>query len=85
MVEIAVAIITAVATIATVIISNRANNREIQHKLETQQAVFDTKLDALTDEVKAHNSFTQRMPVVEEQIKVINHRLDDLERRAEKK
>lgn len=79
MVEIAVAIITAIATIATVIISNRANNREIQHKLETNQAVFDTKLDTLTAEVKAHNNFAQRMPVVEEQIKVINHRLEDLE------
>lgn len=84
MIEIAVAIITAIATITTVIISNKSNNMQIQHKIETQQAVFDTKLDALTDEVKAHNNFTQRLPVVEEQIKVINHRLDDLERRAEK-
>ena len=82
MVEIAVAIITAIATIATVIISNRANNREIQHKLETNQAVFDTKLYTLTAEVKAHNNFAQRMPVVEEQIKVINHRLEDLEHEA---
>lgn len=82
MVEIAVAIITAIATIATVIISNKANNREIQHKLETNQAVFDTKLDTLTAEVKAHNNFAQRMPVVEEQIKVINHRLEDLEHEA---
>ena len=82
MVEIAVAIITAIATIATVIISNRANNREIQHKLETNQAVFDTKLETLTAEVKAHNNFAQRMPVVEEQIKVINHRLEDLEHEA---
>lgn len=84
MIEIAVAIITAIATITTVLISNKSNNMQIQHKIETQQAVFDTKLDALTDEVKAHNNFTQRLPVVEEQIKVINHRLDDLERRAEK-
>ncbi|MBP5380053.1 MAG: hypothetical protein J6Y64_11015 [Ruminococcus sp.] len=64
---------------ATVIISNKANNREIQHKLETQQAVFDTKLDVLTEEVKAHNNFTQRLPVVDEQIKNITHRLEALE------
>ena len=44
------------------------------------QAVTDTKLDELTREVREHNNFARRMPVVEEQIKVINHRLTDLER-----
>lgn len=43
------------------------------------QAVTDTKLDALTREVREHNHFARRMPVVEEQVKVINHRLEDLE------
>ena len=43
------------------------------------QAVTETKLDALTREVREHNHFARRMPVVEEQIKVINHRLEDLE------
>lgn len=43
------------------------------------QAVMDTKLEELTREVREHNSFAKRMPVVEEQIKVINHRLSDLE------
>ena len=43
------------------------------------QAVTDTKLDELTREVREHNNFARRMPVVEEQIKVINHRIDDLE------
>ena len=43
------------------------------------QAVMDTKVDALTREVREHNNFAKRMPVVEEQIKVINHRIDDLE------
>lgn len=62
------------------IINTKASNREIQHKLETQQAVFETKLDSLTSEVREHNNFARRMPVVEEQIKVINHRLEDLER-----
>jgi hypothetical protein len=42
--------------------------------------VTDTKLQALTDEVRSHNEFAKRMPVVEEQIKVINHRIDDIER-----
>ena len=43
------------------------------------QAVTETKLDELTREVREHNNFARRMPVVEEQIKVINHRIDDLE------
>lgn len=66
-----------------VIVNNKKSsekiNIEIQHKLETQQAVTDTKLDELTREVREHNGFAKRMPVVEEQIKVINHRLKDLE------
>lgn len=44
------------------------------------QAVTETKLEALTREVHEHNNFARRMPVVEEQIKVINHRIEDLER-----
>lgn len=79
MISIVVAIISAVATVAAVVITNSKSNSEIQHKLETQQAVFDTKLDGLTAEVHKHNRFAERMPVVEEQIKVINHRLEDLE------
>lgn len=75
-----VSIISAIATIAGVIISTRASNREIQHKLETHQAVIDTKIDNLATAVNKHNHFAERMPVVEEQIKVINHRLEDLER-----
>lgn len=44
-----------------------------------QQAITDTKLDELTREVREHNSFAQRVPVIEEQIKVINHRIQNLE------
>nr|DAE00819.1 MAG TPA: hypothetical protein [Siphoviridae sp. ctEqU3] len=44
-----------------------------------QQAITDTKLDELTREVREHNSFAQRVPVIEEQIRVINHRIEDLE------
>lgn len=43
------------------------------------QAVTETKLDELTREVREHNNFARRMPVVEEQIKVLNHRIEDLE------
>lgn len=78
--SIIVSIVSAVATIAGVVLSTKASNREIQHKLETHQAVIDTKIDNLAASVTKHNHFAERMPVVEEQIKVINHRLEDLER-----
>lgn len=47
-----------------------------------QQAITDTKLDELTREVREHNSFAQRVPVIEEKIKVINHRIEDLEKQT---
>ena len=73
------ALITGVLALAGVIITNISGNRSVRAKLERNQAVTDTKLEELTREVREHNNFAQRMPVVEEQIKVINHRLDDLE------
>lgn len=83
MIEIAVALITGgLAFLGTVIACNK-NNREIQAKLETAQAVTDCKIDELTREVREHNNFARRMPVVEEQIKVVNHRLSDLEKRCD--
>ena len=65
---IVVALISGGLTLAGVIVSN--NKR---------QAIMDTKMDELTREVREHNNFAKRMPVVEEQIKVINHRISDLE------
>lgn len=67
--SIIVAIITGGLTLLGVLIANGK-----------RQAITDTKLEALTREVREHNNFARRMPVVEEQIKVINHRLSDLER-----
>lgn len=62
------AVITGVITLVGVLI---ANNKA--------QAVTDTKLEELTREVREHNNFARRVPVLEEQVKVINHRLNDLE------
>jgi hypothetical protein len=78
--SIIVSIISAAATLTGVVLSTKASNRDIQSKLETHQAVIDTKIDNLAAAVNKHNHFAERIPVVEEQIKVINHRLDDLER-----
>lgn len=62
-----------------VIITNLQISRKIEQKLKTAQAVTDCKLEELTREVREHNGFARRMPVVEEQINFINHRLNDLE------
>ena len=72
-------IIVAILTLLGVIVTNIGSNRKIEHSLETSQAVTDCKIEELTREVREHNNFAKRMPVVEEQIKVINHRLKDLE------
>jgi len=79
--QIIVAVITGVATVVAVIITNNRSNRDMDAKLDKAQAVTETKLDALTDEVRKHNNFAQRVPVIEEQIKVANHRIEDLERK----
>lgn len=74
-----VALITGSLSLAGAVVSNLATARKNASVLQTQQAVTDTKIEDLTREVRAHNHFAQRMPVVEEQIKVINHRIHDLE------
>ncbi len=78
--SIIVAAITGICSIVGVIVTVASSNRKIEHKLEVSQAVMDTKIESLTQEVRCHNEFARRMPVIEEQIKVINHRLEDLER-----
>ncbi len=62
-----------------VILSNRAAAGKMQSQLEKHQAVTDTRLEELTREVREHNNFARRMPVVEEQIKAVNHRFRALE------
>ena len=66
--EIIVAVITGGLTLVGVLLSN-----------QKAQAVTETKIEELTREVREHNNFARRVPVVEEQIKVINHRIEDLE------
>ncbi|MGN0185396.1 MAG: hypothetical protein ACI4AL_09765 [Aristaeellaceae bacterium] len=74
-----VALVTAGAAILSNVVLSNKNSREIDHKLETHQAVTDAKLEELTREVREHNNFARRMPVLEEKISVANHRIEDLE------
>ena len=71
--------LTGLITLIGVILTSKQQSKDIDHKLEMQQAVTNTKLDELTREVREHNNFARRMPVVEEQIRVVNHRIEDLE------
>ena len=66
--EIIVALITGGVTLAGVLLSN-----------QKAQAVTETKIEELTREVREHNNFARRVPVLEEQMKVANHRIQDLE------
>ena len=83
--------ISIVGTIITVLAANRQtlaqmdkkselSDIRLDAKLEKHQAVTDTKLEELTREVRKHNDFASRVPVMEEQIRVANHRIEDLER-----
>ncbi len=58
-------------------------DKELDAKLSQHQAVTDIKIEELTREVREHNNFARRMPVIEEQIKVANHRIADLEKKGE--
>lgn len=66
--SILIALISGFVTLTGVLIANSRS-----------QAVTDTKIAELTREVREHNNFARRVPVLEEQIKVANHRIDDLE------
>ena len=73
------ALITGLLSLLGVVVTSWASARRTEAKIETAQAVTDTKIEELTREVRLHNEFARRMPVVEEQIKVANHRIEDLE------
>lgn len=75
-----VSIISGIVTIITVIV----NNKEVTHKLETHQAVTDTKLDNLTTEVHKHNSFAERVPIMEEKLSSFERRLEVVEHETQR-
>lgn len=76
--DIVVAIITGGLALIGVIISNRTTANKIQQQLLTHQAVTDTKIDELTREVREHNNFARRMPVVEKEIEHIEEDIKGL-------
>ncbi len=77
-----VALITGGLSLLGVVITNMMAARRTEQRMATAQAVTDTKLEELTREVRAHNNFAQRVPVLEEQLRVANHRIADLENKT---
>ena len=75
------AIIVGVLSLVGVIVTNNAAGAKMSAALEKAQAVTDTKLDELTREVREHNDFAKRVPVIEERIKTLDRRVEDIERR----
>ncbi len=77
--SIIVAIITGGLSLAGVVVTCLATAKKNETTLKVSQAVTDTKIEELTREVRLHNGFAEKIPVIQEQIKVINHRIGDLE------
>ena len=77
--SIIIAVITGGLSLLGIIYSSDKSASKVDAKLDKQQAIIETNMDKLTREVREHNNFARRMPVVEEQIKVINHLIEDLE------
>ena len=73
------ALITGGLSLVGVVVTCIATSQKSERATAVAQAVTDTKIEELTREVRAHNNFAQRIPVVEHEIKVINHRIEDLE------
>ena len=80
--EIIVALITGIVTIITVVVNSALAQREMNAKLDKSQAITQTRLEELTREVRAHNDFATRVPLLEEKIKVANHRIENLEQKG---
>lgn len=73
-------LITGLLSLAGVMLSNLLSDRRREAAQKTAQAVTDARLEELTREVRLHNNFARRMPVVEEQIKILQHSLEKLEK-----
>ena len=74
-----VAIITGVFSLTGILLSSKATQNKIMTEIKINQAVTDTKIEELTRETRLHNGFGQRIPILEEQMKSVNHRISDLE------
>ena len=77
--EIIICLLTGFFTILGTIISVIASYKSMANQLDKRQAITDVKIENLTTAVNKHNNFAERLPILEEKMKVANHRIDDLE------
>ena len=80
MTDIIVAIIVGGLSLVGVILTNASSNKKVESKIETAQAVTDTKIEELTREVREHNNFARRIPVLESQMQELTRRVDNVEK-----
>ena len=73
------AVIAGVLSLVGVVITTMAQGKKMEQQLAISQAVTDTKIEELTREVREHNNFARRMPVVETQIGILKERVDKIE------
>lgn len=79
------ALITGGLSVVGVVITNFAANRKMQYEIKQHQAVTETKIEELTREVREHNNFAHRVPVLENKVKVADRRLNDIEKELKSK
>lgn len=77
--DILASIITGGLALLGVVLTNLSSNKKITNKLETNQAVTNTKIEHLTEEVRQHNNFAVRIPSIETRLSGLEHRVDKIE------
>lgn len=82
--SILVALITGAISLIGTVLTILSSQKKTDEQMKISQAVTDTKIEELTREVQEHNNFARRMPVLEEQMKVANHRIADIEEAMKK-
>ena len=82
--SILVALITGAISLIGTVLTILSQGKKTDEQMKISQAVTDTKIEELTREVREHNNFAHRMPVLEEQMKVANHRIADIEEAMKK-
>lgn len=76
-------VIVGLLSLIGVVITNSRSNNKMQNGIKTAQAVTDERISELTREVRKQSNFAERIPVIEEKIRVANHRIDDLEHKQD--
>ena len=72
-------IIVGTLSLVGVMVTNSRSNNKMQNEMKTNQAVTKEQINELTREVRLHNDFAQRIPVIEDKVKSLSRRVAELE------